>query len=514
MMTGDAALETVAGPAVPLEPVGAPDGDSYVVYTAIFGDYDDLPTVEAVDARIRYIAFTDAKIDNVRAPWEVRHVAPVFADPQRNARRVKLLPHLFLPRDTTVSIWVDASLHLRDVNVESIGRLLGEADITCVKHANRDCIYDEAEAVLQVKYDSSGRVRRQLLQYAREGFPRQFGLHATMFLVRRHFSDACKRLDMNWWSVLCRYSKRDQLSFDYARWVNGGVKVRTLPFNHFSNPLFTFKLTGGAEHKSQRRIVDEHLRTRLNDRLRVSSADEYVDLYDMYSPDALAHLRNINHIMRAGGEVPRENLLYYDDEPLFLFSPPDSRKGPEREVFLRAILGRERLFDMNFGVGHNALLALAEAEIPVSAIDGGRVPCGEACAAYLAGSYPNGFLYARLDENTLLTIIGDIYFDRYDAIHVDGKCAIEKVSYDLACAVAHGKAGAVLVVTSIDSAEVRACLGYLVARGLVTPAGDLQTEHAAAYLISRSGKAGLDGASLCEELMSLVSQVGHSDEWQ
>lgn len=508
------ASEEKSEDALSLEPVGTPSADSYVVYTAIFGDYDDLPTVEVVDNRIRYIVFTDMEIEHVLAPWEVRRVAPIFADPQRNARRVKLLPHLFLPRDATVSVWVDASLHLRDVSVESIAMLLGEADMACVKHANRNCIYDEAEAVLEVKYDSPGRVRRQLSQYSREGFPRQFGLHATMFLVRRHFNDTCARLDMNWWSVLCRYSKRDQLSFDYARWINGGVKVNTLSFNHFSNPLFTYKLAGGKEHKSQRRIVDEHLRLRLSDRLNAACGNDYVDLYDMYSANGLAHLRNINRIAEAGEDCPPESLLYYDGEPLFLFSPPDSRKGPERELFLRAIMGRERLFDMNFGMGHNALLALAEAKIPVSSLVGVHTPAREACAAYLAGSYPKAFLYAQLDENTLLTIIDEISFDKYDAIHVDAKCAIEKVSYDLACAVAHGKAGTALIVTSIGGRAAPLLLGYLVAKGLLEPYGDLQTAHAAAYLVSRSGTARVDGAALFEELMSLVSQMGCSDERQ
>lgn len=510
-MTGGQAIEiTIGEETALLEPIGEPQEGSFVVYTAIFSDYDDLPTVEAADPRIRYIAFTDLEIESPPSPWEVRRITPVFVDPQRNARRVKLLPHLFLPRDTTVSVWVDASLHIRALTVESIGILLGSAQIATLKHANRDCIYEEADTVLKVNYDSPSRVMRQMMLYRLKGFPAHFGLHATMMVIRRHFETPCIHFNLEWWNVLSQFSKRDQLAFDYVRWNHRGIDVKTLPLNHFSNQVFTFKLKDGQEHKSKNRIVDEHLSSSLSGANGYSEGQEYRDIYEAASPEFLANVRNISKIIHTCRERPPGGSFHDSGDPRFLHSPPDPRMGAEREVFLRAILGRTRLFEMSFAGGYYTVLALAEAGIAVTAVDCEKTFHGEPCAGYIGHHYPDRFIYAKLEENSLLDIIDEIYFDRYDAVHISAACPADRLAYDLACAVTHGRPDAVLVVTSITDTAARRALAFLVARGLLEPYGDLRTEHAAAYAIVRSSAETRDGNAVAEEIARVVQAAGLS----
>src|ERR1700691_5479805 len=82
-----------------------------VVYTGVFGDYDVLDPPEFPD--VDHICFTNQS-DFVATGWEIRYVSGLpehlSNDSQiREARRLKLLPHLFLP-DYQVWHWQDANL--------------------------------------------------------------------------------------------------------------------------------------------------------------------------------------------------------------------------------------------------------------------------------------------------------------------------------------------------------------------------------------------------------------------
>ena len=76
-----------------------------VVYTAIFGGYDDLipqPKFEGVD----FICFTDRPIQS--DIWDVRVVPGFEDDTTRSSRMHKLLPHQFLS-EYDLSIFIDGN---------------------------------------------------------------------------------------------------------------------------------------------------------------------------------------------------------------------------------------------------------------------------------------------------------------------------------------------------------------------------------------------------------------------
>jgi hypothetical protein len=80
------------------------------VYTAIAGDYP--------------ITRTDIKCFNGEA---------VFTRPVMDAKKYKLLPHLYRP-DLPVTIWIDGNIWLRTAAQELIDRYLGEADMALFCH--------------------------------------------------------------------------------------------------------------------------------------------------------------------------------------------------------------------------------------------------------------------------------------------------------------------------------------------------------------------------------------------
>lgn len=197
------------------------------IYTAIIGNYDDLPEVDRVEADIDYICFSDEDMEP-KYPWTIVTFKRVFADPQREARRIKLLPHLFLP-DYRASLWVDATVRIVNCPSSYIWESTSKYPIACARHAERDCLYDEAEAVLGYAVDDPGIVRMQMQKYANLGVPRAVGLHVTTFLMRRHTAQNCINFSYLWWNELSTQSKRDQLSFDFVRWLLR-QKINEVPY--------------------------------------------------------------------------------------------------------------------------------------------------------------------------------------------------------------------------------------------------------------------------------------------
>lgn len=494
---------------IDLEDIAAPEEDRIVVYTAIFAGYDDIPVLQNIDDRLDYIIFTDGEIDAPH-PWQVRKVTPVFMDPQRDARRIKLLPHLFLPRKYTISVWIDASLSIRTLSREIVEGVLDGHEMALTRHSQRDCIYAEAKAVLDVNYDSPGRVDRQMMHYANRGFPTAFGLHATMFLVRRHASPNCVAYDLDWWSQVSRFSKRDQLSFDYVRWCHRDTRIRTLDMNHGNNHIFTFKMKEGREHKSGNRVVDEHLDVAIRSASGFAhdAVEPYSDIHDSYSAHFLPHLRNLNLICRASDAAQPESTCYYAGQADYLYSPPMPGKGRERELFLRAIARHGRIFDMSLDGGYNSLLALAETNVSVTALDDGTAAQNEAAGAYLRSSFDGRFVHARLEPMSLLAIIKQISFEMYDVIHINAARPSDVVIYDLACAAAHAAPGATLIVTNLDKLAARRALGHLVARGLTKPHGDLTTGKAAAYLLRGNRDNEPTAAELLQNIKAICNPTG------
>jgi hypothetical protein len=94
----------------------------------------------------------------------------------------------------------------------------------CFQHQWRNCIYDEAEAIIQSGFDDERRVREQMEHYRKAGYPHQAGLATNAVLLRRHNEPDVVRLGEMWFEHVLRYSQRDQLSFNFC--------ARTLQFEY------------------------------------------------------------------------------------------------------------------------------------------------------------------------------------------------------------------------------------------------------------------------------------------
>ncbi|MDB5069239.1 MAG: hypothetical protein JWM87_350 [Candidatus Eremiobacteraeota bacterium] len=201
------------------EPVSAP---RRVVYTCLFGfseqfnDFDYEPG-DGVD----YVCFTDDP-DLRSERWEIRLTGAELLDTARAAKRIKALPHRFLP-DYDWSLYVDNTVRLKRSPRELFDRYLAPAEspLVCFKHPWRDCVYDEAEAVIELEFDDPARVRHQMEFYRRLGYPPNAGLAKGAFMLRRHHDPALVPVMERWHQQVLCHSKRDQLSLNPVAWFDG-----------------------------------------------------------------------------------------------------------------------------------------------------------------------------------------------------------------------------------------------------------------------------------------------------
>lgn len=202
------------------------------VYTSIFGGYDNLIEDQFQMEGVDYICFTDRDIES--KTWKVVKSTPIYNDPNRNAKKYKVLPHRYL-KDYDWSVWIDGNIKIiSDVRPLCNGDVYKLYDHMQV-FDKRNCIYDEAQAILNFGKINSERypekgirnwkdnprlIVEQMNRYISEGYPKQNGLATTPIMVRSHHDEDAIKHNEDWWSEIKYNSKRDQLSFNYIAWKN------------------------------------------------------------------------------------------------------------------------------------------------------------------------------------------------------------------------------------------------------------------------------------------------------
>ncbi len=209
-----------------------------VVYTAIFGNYDVLNKVPH-NINCDFVCFTDnSQLKSKK--FDIRLVESTHSDSTRNARMYKVLPHKFLS-EYKYSIWIDASMKLKkNFDPEKmIEKYLKNEKFAIFKHDERDCVYDEFEICIKHKRDNVVVMQKQRDFYKESNYPKHTGLVSSGFIIREHNDPHISNFDDMWWKEICKFSKRDQLSFNYvAHKIN--LHYTKIEGNIFNNKNFFY----------------------------------------------------------------------------------------------------------------------------------------------------------------------------------------------------------------------------------------------------------------------------------
>lgn len=203
-----------------------------LVYTAIYGDYDNLGSFKRLDG-VDYIAFTDQEINDPY--WQVRR-GFVSDDPRMAAKKHKLLP----VGKYEETLWVDGNV---DVQIEDwdafVNSIEGNKDVAFFKHPNRDCLYREAEVCKQANADWVEDLDEQVERYRENGMPENYGLWAGGIIYRRN-TQAVNAIMRAWLYQIENGSVRDQVSLPYVLW-RLNYKPGIIPGNLWDNKLFKIR---------------------------------------------------------------------------------------------------------------------------------------------------------------------------------------------------------------------------------------------------------------------------------
>lgn len=190
-----------------------------IIYSAITGDYED-PLQHTIPKGWEYRLYSDK-------PGVGTHLLenPEGLSAVKLQRKAKILPwELF---DFDVCVWIDGNT-IFDPN--ALDSLVGY-DFAVSNHPERDCIYHEAQCIIEFGKDTVENIMPIVMRYAREGYPEHNGLCATHALIRKN-TQQNRIFCEEWWNEVKNYSHRDQMSFNYVLWKHpimlGIIKFKTI----------------------------------------------------------------------------------------------------------------------------------------------------------------------------------------------------------------------------------------------------------------------------------------------
>lgn len=197
-----------------------------VVYTTITSGYDSLKEPKNQSNDFDFICFTDDK-NLVSDNWQIQPINTPNLDQTRRARYLKLHPHLLFP-NYQYSIWVDGSLSICGDLKTLLDEVILHSNLGIYAHAKRNSLYEAALNCIDKQKDDPIVIQDQMNHYKSLNYPKNNGLVASGVLVRNHHDQSVIDLMQMWWDQIIKFSKRDQLSFNYVCWNNS--------FNYYTIP--------------------------------------------------------------------------------------------------------------------------------------------------------------------------------------------------------------------------------------------------------------------------------------
>jgi len=189
-----------------------------ILFSCIIDNYDRLKEVNLPEGW-RAICFSNTPIES--KTWEIVKIEKK----DKIYRDIKIRPYAWLPKHDK-SVWIDGNL---EINIPLDKFIEGKYGFWLMKHPDRNCLYEEAKRCIELGKDNAETISKQINEYRNVVFPEQFGLSATGCIIRDNdkynslFSDY-------WWKEVEDNSVRDQLSFDFIRWMMPGMKINHFPF--------------------------------------------------------------------------------------------------------------------------------------------------------------------------------------------------------------------------------------------------------------------------------------------
>jgi len=161
---------------------------------------------------IAFTAITNEK-DKQRNDIKVFSDYDKFNNSVMNAKIYKILPHKFL--DCDISIWMDGNIYMLKEPEWYVKNWLGDNDIAFFRHYKSKSLDWELKWIKYVWRSRDRKVYeeaiKQVEHYEKIGLPDKEDMAMGGFIIRRH-TPLVEKFNEAWWTEICRWGQRDQLS--------------------------------------------------------------------------------------------------------------------------------------------------------------------------------------------------------------------------------------------------------------------------------------------------------------
>ena len=205
-----------------------------LVFTAIFGGYDELKQPQPQDVPCDFVCFTDSHWPRWVGNWRIYRVkSDSNLHPRIQAKRFKIQSHEILPHGRLAfaydaiaalrrrygsSIWVDGSIAIKSsAFARDMTNSIGQSGWALFQHPDRECIFEEAAVSEQMSKYQGLPIRAQVEHYRRSGVRPKGGLWACGVIARREpLRKGLRELNDAWWAENLRWTYQDQLSLPFV----------------------------------------------------------------------------------------------------------------------------------------------------------------------------------------------------------------------------------------------------------------------------------------------------------
>lgn len=190
-----------------------------IIYTVIIGNYDTIKQPLVVEEGVEYVLFTNNPGIVDAGVWKVVQIPSEQwqgrCERENNillSRKVKMLPHKYLPKECELSIYVDADMLIQGPLTELLKDLREETLFAACRHSYCKSVSEEINDLKAKGMVDTTQVENQWQRYTEWGFEDDLGISENGLLIRRHNDARVIALMELWWEEYQKGCLRDQVS--------------------------------------------------------------------------------------------------------------------------------------------------------------------------------------------------------------------------------------------------------------------------------------------------------------
>ena len=198
-------------------------GVNKVIYSAMFGDYDNIhsPLIQLSDWDLVLFTNSDISINNCNV---VKVSMEQGFDNVKMSRLYKIMPHHYF-KDYHLSLWIDSSILIYEPINDILNFITNEKKLCLYRHTKN--WKQEMDSVVKFRKKNRDILNSQMIDYQSDGFDVNDKIMAGGVILREHLDYKVIETMEFWWEQFNKYyTRRDQLSLAYAIWktqLNIGV---------------------------------------------------------------------------------------------------------------------------------------------------------------------------------------------------------------------------------------------------------------------------------------------------